>query len=154
MGTSGTEDFVNRYRSKYLPSLHNYAIEEPDMSIPAMWNEDIPGALRHILYSPEAMLHRDFPELLQRYPGHLHIDLLPAYQRKGYGRELMNRFCEKVRQAGSNGVHLIMAGDNVGAERFYGRVGFRRFAAILDGGSSGEEGRDVHRSLWLVKGLH
>ena len=124
------------------------------MSMPAVWNEDLPGALRHILFSPEGILHRDFPELLQKYPGHLHIDLLPAYQKKGYGRQLMHKFCEKVHQAGGNGVHLIMAGDNVGAERFYGRVGFGRFPEILDGGSSGEKGRDLNRSMWLVKALH
>ena len=123
------------------------------MSKPAVWDEDLPGALRHILYSPEGMLHQDFPELLHKYPGHLHIDILPAYQRKGYGRKLMDRFCEKLRQAGGKGVHLIMAGDNVDAERFYGRVGFGRFPEVLDGGSSGEEGRDVNKSMWLIKVL-
>ncbi|MCJ1399032.1 hypothetical protein MMC11_002234 [Xylographa trunciseda] len=154
VGTSRTEEFVTRYRSDYLPVLQSYGFTEPDMSIPAMWDQDLPGALRHILYSPEGMLHREFPELLRIYPGHLHIDLLPAYQRKGYGRKLMQRFCGKVREAGGSGVHLIMAGDNVGAEKFYGRVGFGRFSEILDGGLSGEEGRDVDRSMWLVRALH
>ena len=123
------------------------------MTKPPVWDQDIPGTLRHILYSPEGTLHRDFPGLLWKYPGHLHIDLLPAYQRKGYGRKLIERFCECIREAGGKGVHLIMAGDNVDAEKFYGRVGFSRFPEILDGGSSGEEGRDVNRSVWLVRAL-
>ena len=106
------------------------------------------------MYSPEAeLLHSDFPDLLKEYPAHLHIDILPEYQRMGFGKNLMEAFCEKLRHDEVGGVHLIMAGDNVEAEKFYGKVGFRRFPMILDGGASKEQGRHSNTSIWLVRKL-
>lgn len=58
------------------------------------------------------------------YPAHLHIDLAPAAQGKGYGTMLMNRLCERLRQRGTAGVMLDVAVDNTGAQRFYERCGF------------------------------
>jgi ribosomal protein S18 acetylase RimI-like enzyme len=58
------------------------------------------------------------------YPAHLHIDLLPAAQGQGWGRRLMEAFCERLRMVGAGGVHLGVAKDNPGAVGFYRRLGF------------------------------
>ncbi len=62
----------------------------------------------------------EFPD----HPAHLHIDLLPHAQGGGWGRALMTRFLKELRAADVRGVHLGVGTRNVGAVRFYERVGF------------------------------
>jgi GNAT superfamily N-acetyltransferase len=74
-------------------------------------------ALHH---GPERMI---VPELAA-YPAHLHIDVLPDWQGKGLGRELMVAFLAGLAGAGVRAVHLGMLSANVDARAFYDRVGF------------------------------
>jgi GNAT superfamily N-acetyltransferase len=98
--------------------------------------------LRSLLWSPRSsMLAPAFENMLNNYPAHLHINLLPDYQRKGYGTKLMNVFLGFMSEEGVKGVHLGMVADNVNAEQFYYRSGFQRVTDVLDGGKSGENGR-------------
>ena len=114
----------------------------------------MPGAMRGMIYRPEEhYLHKDFPNLVDGWPAHLHIDILPEWQRSGWGRALFDRYCGNLKAKGVSGVHLVMAEDNKGAERFYGRVGFERFGEALDGGLNGEVGMSSEKSLWMVKKL-
>lgn len=134
--------------------LNSSQLPRPKTDVPAKWvGDELPTALLQLLYSPDdSLLHSEFPELLEQFPAHLHIDVLQEYQGHGYGRELMGRFVEKIKSSNIRGVHLIMAGDNVGAEAFYGRVGFTRFPAVLDNGESGELGREAgSQNVWLVR---
>ena len=62
---------------------------------------------------------------LKQYPAHLHINLLPGYQRMGLGRQLMQALEKALRQQNCPGVSLCVSGDNHGAMRFYERCGFR-----------------------------
>ncbi len=59
-----------------------------------------------------------------RWPAHLHIDLLPHIQGRGYGRALMRVFLASLRSAGVPRVHLGVSADNAGAIAFYRRLGF------------------------------
>jgi ribosomal protein S18 acetylase RimI-like enzyme len=61
---------------------------------------------------------------LDGYPAHLHIDLLPAYQGRGHGRRLVERFAAAAGTAGATGVHVAMVTANVRARGFYDRLGF------------------------------
>jgi GNAT superfamily N-acetyltransferase len=63
------------------------------------------------------------PELAG-YPAHLHIDLLPGYQRSGFGRGLMNTLLTALHRKGVPAVHLGMVTANTGARPFYDRMGF------------------------------
>jgi len=123
---------------------------KPYKDVPADWKGDLLEALLQHLYTPEDLLHEDFPQLVEEYPAHLHIDLLPGHQRKGFGRQLMETFCGKLRQEGVKGVHLVMAAENTNG-MFYERLGFGRFPFVIDGGKSGEKGRN--EGIWLVKNL-
>ena len=61
---------------------------------------------------------------LKQYPAHLHINLLPPYQRMGLGKQLMEALERALRQQGCPGVSLCVSAKNPGAMRFYVRCGF------------------------------
>ncbi|WP_369372460.1 GNAT family N-acetyltransferase [Promicromonospora sp. Populi] len=63
-------------------------------------------------------------ELYERYPAHLHIDLLPRAQGAGTGRRLMETLLAALRERGVPGVHLGVGSGNPGARAFYLRIGF------------------------------
>ena len=60
------------------------------------------------MHWPERMI---LPELVD-YPAHLHIDLLPGYQRAGHGRALMTRLLASLAGKGVSAVHLGMVTAN------------------------------------------
>ena len=65
------------------------------------------------------------------YPAHLHIDLLPAYHRKGWGSRLIDTLAEHLKAKGVKGVMLTTGTDNVNACNFYKKYGFTQ-VEILD----------------------
>lgn len=60
---------------------------------------------------------------------HLHIDILDAYQRQGWGKKLIARAIEylKGENVEGEGVWLGMDPRNVEARKFYERLGFKSF---------------------------
>ncbi|WP_345800032.1 GNAT family N-acetyltransferase [Microbacterium sp. AZCO] len=60
----------------------------------------------------------------QRYPAHLHIDLLPELQGQGWGRRLIDTLADALRARGVTGLHLVASSGNEGALAFYPRLGF------------------------------
>ncbi|GIF12019.1 GNAT family N-acetyltransferase [Actinoplanes teichomyceticus] len=111
IGTADTATFVERYRNEWLPATAD-RLRDGDPRDELMLE---------LHRSPERML---LP-VLDDYPAHLHIDLLPEWQGRGQGRALMAAFLAGLRAAGVSGVHLGMAPDNHGARAFYRRMGFR-----------------------------
>jgi ribosomal protein S18 acetylase RimI-like enzyme len=61
---------------------------------------------------------------LADHPAHLHIDLLPGYQGRGLGRQLMQTFLAALRACGAARVHLGMDPANIRARPFYDKLGF------------------------------
>jgi ribosomal protein S18 acetylase RimI-like enzyme len=114
LGTADTPTFVRRFREEWLPLVKaRYpAPNDPPATRSDFW--------LGLALAPERML---IPELAG-YPAHLHIDLLPDWQGKGFGRGLMDAFLTSLREAGVGRVHLGMARDNHGARAFYDRLGF------------------------------
>ncbi|GAA1525697.1 hypothetical protein GCM10009761_29740 [Agromyces terreus] len=66
---------------------------------------------------------------LGEYPAHLHIDLLPELQGKGFGRRLVETLRDALAERGVPGVHLSMDPNNTSARAFYDRLGFRELAS-------------------------
>ena len=58
------------------------------------------------------------------YPAHLHIDILPEYQRMGLGRKLVETLAEYLKSIGCKGLYLTVSADNPKAVAFYRKVGF------------------------------
>jgi ribosomal protein S18 acetylase RimI-like enzyme len=114
IGTADTVPFVARYRQEWLPLVADRYQEPPEAPTT--------GYEAHVawLFHPERMLVDE----LGAYPAHLHIDLLPAYQRAGHGRRLVATFVDEVGRAGAPAVYLAVAKANTGAQEFYRRVGF------------------------------
>ena len=114
IGTASTRDFVAGYRDRWLPRLRE---RYQPLSGPPVTEEE---QRLDVMFHPERMLR---PELAP-HPAHLHINLLPGYQRLGHGRELMTTFLASVAAAGARSCYLSVHRENVGAIRFYERLGW------------------------------
>lgn len=58
------------------------------------------------------------------YPAHLHIDILPQYQRMGLGGKLVSALSDHLAAKGIKGVMLTTGTKNVTANNFYRKYGF------------------------------
>lgn len=166
LGTPDTEHFVTQGREKLDHILAEMRNSEPSISRPPdyvaerlpepRFEDNVGGWLLHLVCNkPEEICNGTVPGLWEAYPAHFHIDILPEYQRQGWGRKLIEKMCEALRDAGSKGVHLGMEAANGHAEKFYGKVGFERYGRVLDGGESGEVGRTggANDVVFMVKAL-
>ncbi|MFK4105701.1 GNAT family N-acetyltransferase [Streptomyces sp. NPDC019531] len=118
LGTADTARFVEDYRVKWLLLM---ADRYPELShAPRTPDEEIVA----LLYRPERML---VPQVAA-YPAHLHIDLIPEWQGRGYGRALMETFLRALHERGVAAVHLSMLSANTPARAFYDRLGFHEIA--------------------------
>jgi ribosomal protein S18 acetylase RimI-like enzyme len=68
--------------------------------------------------------------IVEPYPSHLHIDLLPRLQGRGLGRQLLDAWFELVAARGSKGAHLGVGAANARAIRFYRAYGLAEPALI------------------------
>ncbi|NEB03162.1 N-acetyltransferase [Streptomyces sp. SID13726] len=118
VGTADTWRFVEEYRARWLP-LAAERYPEPGRP-PRTPDEEIVA----LLHRPERML---VPEVAG-YPAHLHIDLLPEWQGRGYGRALMAALFRALHERGVAAVHLCMVSANTPARAFYDRLGFHEIA--------------------------
>ena len=64
------------------------------------------------------------PELIAKYPSHLHIDILETHQSAGYGKAMIQFLLAQMQEAGSTGVHLHMSSKNDRARAFYKKFAF------------------------------
>lgn len=68
-------------------------------------------------------------EVAERFPAHLHINLLPRMQGLGMGRRLVTTLIAGLREQGSPGVHLLVGEGNQRAVSFYRHLGFAEVPA-------------------------
>ncbi|WP_337000875.1 MULTISPECIES: GNAT family N-acetyltransferase [unclassified Microbacterium] len=66
---------------------------------------------------------------VDRYPAHLHIDLLPEVQGQGWGRRLIDALAGHLWTRGVDGVQLTAGARNSAAIAFYRRLGFDELGA-------------------------
>jgi ribosomal protein S18 acetylase RimI-like enzyme len=132
IGTADTRRYVEAYRREWLPLVAE--------RYPEGGGEGLDAERVHELHHPEWMLEA---ALADRYPAHLHIDLLPQAQGRGAGRALMRTLLAALRAAGADRVHLGMARRNTGARAFYDRLGFHEVehpgAALILGRTTAED---------------
>ncbi|MFJ7990489.1 GNAT family N-acetyltransferase [Streptomyces sp. NPDC096351] len=123
LGVPDTVAFVHRFRDEWLPVVsERFPVPEPDGGTAA-------DMMAGLLHSPERMVLSE----LAAYPAHLHIDVLPEWQGRGYGRVLMGSLLAALRERGVPAVHLCMVQANTGARAFYDRLGFELLDVVDPG---------------------
>lgn len=65
------------------------------------------------------------PAILEKFPAHLHIDILEAWQRIGIGHRLMDTLFRHLRNEQISGIHLEVGENNVKGCNFYRKYGFQ-----------------------------
>jgi ribosomal protein S18 acetylase RimI-like enzyme len=123
LGTDATPRFLTWFNGTWLPKLRvAYRDLVPRAAAPDAW-------LVKMLKEDVAA-----PACVTEFPAHLHLDLLPRIQGRGFGRQLFSSFLELLRERGARGVHVSVARDNERACRFYEHMGMRYLG--LDGGAA------------------
>lgn len=121
LGTADTAAFEAGCERHWWPQLRTVY---PD-PVGLLAEERSPDqAIAFLIHHPETTP----TEIVDRYPAHLHIDLLPVAQGQGYGRRLMVRLLDGFVRAGAPGVHLGVDLGNPRAMDFYARLGFVEIA--------------------------
>lgn len=127
LGALDSRKFYARYEAEWRPRLCAQ-FPEPKGD-PAGWTRV--QQIYHAYHHPEYFC----PEPYQQWPSHLHIDLLPRVQRRGLGRQLLERLMSQLSEQGSPGVHLCTGGANRSAYLFYQKMGFQE---VLRAGPDGK----------------
>jgi GNAT superfamily N-acetyltransferase len=131
-GAFDSRDFYARYDAEWRPNLSE---RFPDPTgDPARWTRV--QQVYHAYHHPEYFC----PEPYDRFPSHLHIDLLPRAQGRGNGRRMLEQIMDTLRSRGSPGAHLGVSALNTRALGFYRRLGFRELT---------EDGSGASRTVYM-----
>lgn len=101
--TQDYDEFEKCFLSEYLPRLKKREFKRRR------------SALRSIVPQSE---HK------AEYPAHLHIDVLPEYQRMGLGRKMTEALVAHLKEKGVKGVMLTVWIGNEKGRGFYEKYGF------------------------------
>lgn len=116
IGATDTRDLAARCEREWWPALRE--------RYPLGSAED--GTLDAKLIG---LIHAPVPlpaEAIDRFPAHLHVDLLPEGQGGGNGRRLLETLFDALRARGVTGLHLGVDTTNTHAVGFYEHLGFRK----------------------------
>jgi ribosomal protein S18 acetylase RimI-like enzyme len=125
IAVSDTAAFADWYKREWLPG---FAQRHPLDAAPTDNERDM---IRYGLSYGRRLV----PEVGD-YPAHLHIDLLPELQGRGFGRALIRRILAELGERGVPAVHLGMSGTNTSARAFYDRLGFHQLPSSTPAGPS------------------
>ena len=127
IGVADTRAFVEWWKREWTPGFRE---RHPSPGPPTGRNPDFTEAqLIEAGTAPERMLIAELAE----YPAHLHIDLLPELQGRGFGRLLVDTLRDALAAHGVPAVHLGMDAANTGARAFYDRLGFHELPSSRPG---------------------
>ncbi|CCM75255.1 GNAT family N-acetyltransferase [Rhizobium mesoamericanum] len=123
VGAFDTVGFEQRLEREWWPSLRKiYTDPQGD---PSSWNADeaYAASIHHPPHVPAA--------IVDVFPAHIHMNLLPRRQGQGVGTMLLERWLKNAREAGVSAVHLGASANNHDALRFWGARGFVRLEPPL-----------------------
>jgi ribosomal protein S18 acetylase RimI-like enzyme len=125
LGALDSRRFYTRYDREWRPQL--CARFPPPTGDPAGWTRV--QQVHHTYHHPDFYC----PEPYGWYPSHLHIDLLPRVQGRGYGRRMIEQILETLGLRGSPGAHLGLSVLNTRAFGFYQRLAFQEITRVGSG---------------------
>ena len=137
LGPPDTRAFEAQLEADWWPDLRR-RYPDPTNLPRADWSRDqlMCATIHHAPPAPA--------RVVERYPAHLHIDLLPRLQGQGIGARLIDTWLGAVRSMGASGAHLAVGAANPRAIGFYRHYGFREMEL------SSTARTQVH---WFVFGL-
>jgi ribosomal protein S18 acetylase RimI-like enzyme len=116
LGAADTRAFEALAEERWWPTLRAL-YDDPAGTPHGQWSPD--QRLSYLIHHPWRAPHR----IVEPFPSHLHIDLLPRLQGRGLGLRLMDLWLGTVRALGSRGAHLGVNSANARAMRFYRAYG-------------------------------
>jgi GNAT superfamily N-acetyltransferase len=122
LGALDSRTFYDRHEKEWRPRLCT-EFPEPGGD-PKSWTPV--QAVYHMYHHPDYFC----PEPYAEFPSHLHIDLLPRAQGKGFGRHMLMQLMSELHHRGSPGAHLGVSSRNQRAMGFYLRIGFRELTRV------------------------
>lgn len=126
IGALNTREFGATLEREWWPALRAQYADPSDIPAPKRTpDERLARLIHHPNTAPQS--------ILDAYPSHLHIDLLPRGQSGGNGRLMLEQLFTALREAGSPGVHLGVGGSNARAIGFYHHLGFQELARETSG---------------------
>jgi len=120
LGVVDTADFENVLANKYWPQTKGKY---------AQINSEITPKDQGLLNDLAKQGFSD-PELIAKYPSHLHIDIVESHQSAGYGKAMIAHLLTELKAAGSKGVHLHMSSKNDRARAFYKKFDFIELSEV------------------------
>lgn len=87
----------------------------------------------------------------ERWPSHLHINLLPEARGKGLAEELIRQWFELLKNKKSKGCHLGTIYENECAVHFFEKTGFHRYGDTpLLPGMRSKTGKMLHLQIMVI----
>jgi GNAT superfamily N-acetyltransferase len=125
MGSLDSKRFYGRYETDWRPALcARFPMPTGDS---AFWTRA--QTVHGWYHSPDYFC----PEPYAEYPSHMHIDLLDRARGLGFGRLMMDRVMDLLRDRGSPGVHLGVSMMNPAGYGFYRHLGFHDLVRVGSG---------------------
>ncbi|OCH94052.1 acyl-CoA N-acyltransferase [Obba rivulosa] len=130
LGTADTRAFERDAGARWYPRLRETYPAEPAQGPGAAGRTEADARCVRLLHAPP----RAHDAAVAFSPAHMHIDLLPACQRQGWGRRLVACVVQHLRdEHGLDALWLGLDPRNVGARAFYERLGFRPLEGAPEG---------------------
>ena len=123
VGALDSRAFEQRLEADWWPALREQYPAPPPELPPDQWTPDQRAA--SFIHAPLTAP----AELIEHYPSHLHINLVPRLQSQGLGRQLINTLISALREQGSVGLHFFVQPANQRAAAFYRHIGFTVISA-------------------------
>jgi len=115
VGTADSDAFSAKLESQWWPELRQYYSSVAPTAL-------TDGDRRRL----DAIINpSDDPrDIVDAYPAHIHMNLLPRLRGQGVGTGLLNLWTDQARAAGVTGIHLGANPGNSGGIAFWTRSGF------------------------------
>jgi ribosomal protein S18 acetylase RimI-like enzyme len=111
----GTDD-TKRQGADFLKTMHPRILRR--MYLYSWWYSlDSFYLMKRFLQSDTEIPLDD--SIIDMYPAHLHMNVLPGFQSRGIGQQLLDTFVAAMRARGVPGIHLGTSSANVKAVPFY-----------------------------------
>jgi ribosomal protein S18 acetylase RimI-like enzyme len=126
LGTLDSAAQVRRFNTVMLPRIR--------LHLKSMRNKTSHDLVFYLMIR---FIHQDaLDDLFTEYPAHLHINLLPDYQRDGIGGQLLATYEDNLREKNIPGYHLGVAASNQGGISFYRKQGLDQLQTFTKFGKS------------------